>query len=69
MKWNPQNGKNKKLIDENGKMVPYAIEFNEETEEAKIYLTCKEGGVIFADGKPLILNVRIPGAKVVDKDI
>ena len=67
MKWTPENGKDKIVIDEMGKQVPYVVTFDDETQEAQILIKGKNG-IIVAGGEMLKVTVKIPGAKVVDKD-
>lgn len=67
MKWTPKNGIDKVLIDEMGRQIPYVIEFDDETNEATILLSGKDG-IIVSNGETLKIKVTINGAKVVDKD-
>ena len=50
-----------------GREIPLVHEFDDETLEAKILIKGKNG-IIVANGEALIITVKIPGAKVVDKD-
>lgn len=78
----PKNSRNKNLVDANGKIIPFVASFDDETNEATIYLTtkksdCKIGLAMMIDlehssdgtefrRKPVLVTVTIPGARLVD---
>ena len=68
MKWTPKNSMDKKLVDEMGKTIIYALEFDDETKEAKILLTNAKNEIIVDNGEAVKITITLTGAKVVDKD-
>lgn len=76
MIWTPQNGKNKKLVDDRGNEIPFVRKFDDETEEVTLLLKGTNGKPIMKTSnikndvrawEMLQITVKIPGARVLDK--
>ncbi len=81
MIYTPENTKNMRLVDAAGKIIRMAKTFNDEMNEAEIYLTTEDGRIAMMDvipksdpnfvfeRTPVLVKVVIPGAKMVPKKV
>lgn len=68
MIWTGKNeGKSKVLVDSKGNLVPFVKSFNDETKEAEIYLCNSKGHIIHSGSEPMVVLVKLDGAKLRDK--
>lgn len=57
MIWDTKNSKGKMLVDVNGRRIPMAFEFNDETCEVKCYMS--SDGKVLMSGKSLAEGLEI----------